>query len=1127
MSLRFFICVFLFLVWTSANANVHHKLDVSVDPSTSTIKVEDALKLNPKLIAKGAPLEFALHKNLTIENLENIEKIEDGAPAPHLSLYRITDIPNDGEIVLTYSGNIDHSLRRPEEESARSFGSTLGTISDNGVFLDGNSAWYPIINQQLVSFDLTVASPAPWVVVSAGENKTNSQLAEKNHIRWVEQSPQDDIYLIAAPFIRYEKRSGDINLEVYLRKSEPDLAKNYLDIGAQYLAMYEKLLGTYPYKKFAVIENFWETGFGMPSFTLLGPRVMRFPFILHSSYPHEILHNWLGNSVYVDYSKGNWAEGLTAYLADHLVSEQRGDSANYRRNTLQKYTDYVSAKRDIPIAEFRSRHDSASEAVGYGKTLMLFHMLRNQFGDDIFKQALRDLYQRHRFRITSFDDIVKVFNDTTKNDMSGFFSQWVERTGAPSIELSKVEVVTLESGKQQLHLEIEQTQEEPSYTLLVPIVIEYSNSRKQRIRMSVSKRSQSLALDIIGKVVRVAVDPEFDVFRRLDPREIPAAMSQAFGSEKAVAVMPSKASKEQLNGYEQLIDMWRQTQNIEITTVLDSELEQLPNNQTTWILGWSNKYRANVDNQISAYGGRVSGDSVFFDDKEYKRTEHSVVIATRHPNNINQSLIWISNENAASPIGLARKLPHYGKYSYLAFTGNNYENIAKGQWPVVDSPLVKSLTDKALPPLKLAERPALATLDPIFSTQRLTTDVNFLASENLKGRGLASPELDLAADYIAEQFKEAGLEAIGGDYFQSWKTDIKDLGSDIELKNVIGFIHGTDHHHDDESVVIAAHYDHLGLGWPDVRKGNEGKIHFGADDNASGVAVLLELARVLSKTLKPKRNVVFVALTAEEAGLLGSSHYIESDLPFPAEKAIAIINLDAVGRLEDKPLTVFGAGSASEWQQIFRDATAVTGVEIDTNTRPFGASDHINFHEIGVPGVQLFSGIHLDYHRPSDTADKIDSEGMVKVAEVVREAVAYLAERHDALSSQLGEIKLPDGSQLSSSHEHEHEHEHEHNSQHQQKHKQRQHGRKVSIGTVPDFQFAGNGARINDIVPDSPAEKAGLQADDIIIAIDSHEISSLRDYAHVLRETHAGDTLSIRVLRGDDELDISVTAEER
>ena len=156
---------------------------------------------------------------------------------------------------------------------------------------------------------------------------------------------------------------------------------------------------------------------------------------------------------------------------------------------------------------------------------------------------------------------------------------------------------------------------------------------------------------------------------------------------------------------------------------------------------------------------------------------------------------------------------------------------------------------------------------------------------------------------------------------------------------------------------------------------------------------------------------------------------------------------------------------------------------------------------MGVPGVQFFSGIHLDYHRPSDTSDKIDGAGLIKVASVVRETLDYLAKRPEPLSAQLGQIKLPDGSQSNT-----------------------RQGRKVSIGTVPDFDYSGQGARLSDIVTGSPAAEAGLKAGDIIIAIDSKTVDSLREYAKILRETQAGDTLSIKVLRGNVTKNIEVTA---
>ncbi len=150
------------------------------------------------------------------------------------------------------------------------------------------------------------------------------------------------MYLVAGQWTEYARDGAGVTAMAFLRTPDEGLANRYLDATERYIRMYNDLIGPYPYGKFALVENFWETGYGMPSFTLLGPRIIRFPFILTSSYPHEILHNWWGNGVYVDYATGNWCEGLTAYLADHLIQEQRGTATTYRETTLQKYTDYAA-----------------------------------------------------------------------------------------------------------------------------------------------------------------------------------------------------------------------------------------------------------------------------------------------------------------------------------------------------------------------------------------------------------------------------------------------------------------------------------------------------------------------------------------------------------------------------------------------------------------------------------------------------------------------------------------------------------------------------------------------------------------------------------------------------------------
>lgn len=211
-------------------------------------------------------------------------------------------------------------------------------------------------------------------------------------------------------------------------------------------------------------------------------------------------------------------------------------------------------------------------------------------------------------------------------------------------------------------------------------------------------------------------------------------------------------------------------------------------------------------------------------------------------------------------------------------------------------------------------------------------DIEYLASDELAGRGLGTEGLNKAADYIAGQFSDAGLQPCGDgpdDYFQTWteKVDMPDHDI-VTIKNVIGIIPGINPQFDGQSVVIGAHYDSHGLGWPDVLKGNKGKIHPGADDNASGISVLLEFARLVGKKLQPERTIVFVAFSAEEAGKLGSLHYIRQAEKYPISKTMAMINIDTVGQLGQDALTIFGNYSAREWVHIFRGAGYVTGVPI-------------------------------------------------------------------------------------------------------------------------------------------------------------------------------------------------------
>ena len=422
---------------------------MTLDPSANYITVEDTISL-PQNYTSGesgesGELNFLLNENLTItdssvaitrsgsgDSSTAIGINSTGADTAASNRYRV-ELQNrrNQELHLSYEGRIFQQAQQNSAQYSQSFSETSGIINEQGVYLNGASLWIPNFARELVSFDLTVdfvPGVENWSAVSQGSADG------ANH--WVENNPMEEIYLIAADFTRYAVESDRIDMLVYLRQPDPNLAAKYLDATERYLALYEPLLGAYPFEKFALIENFWETGYGMPSFTLLGSQIIRFPFIIDSSYPHEILHNWWGNGVYPDYDSGNWSEGLTTYLADHLFQEMNGLGHEYRKSNLIRYRNYVAAETDFALNQFTSRSSAATQAVGYGKTLMLWHMLRQQIGDELFIAGLRRLYEDYKFQQIGFSQIAQLFSVVVDQDLQPFFDQWVNRIGAPKLELS-------------------------------------------------------------------------------------------------------------------------------------------------------------------------------------------------------------------------------------------------------------------------------------------------------------------------------------------------------------------------------------------------------------------------------------------------------------------------------------------------------------------------------------------------------------------------------------------------------------------------------------------------------------------------------------------------------------------
>jgi aminopeptidase YwaD len=333
----------------------------------------------------------------------------------------------------------------------------------------------------------------------------------------------------------------------------------------------------------------------------------------------------------------------------------------------------------------------------------------------------------------------------------------------------------------------------------------------------------------------------------------------------------------------------------------------------------------------------------------------------------------------------------------------------------------------------------------------------------------------------------------------------------IEAYNVIGILEGNDSVLRNEAIVIGAHYDHLGKGGRGSLAVNSTETHHGADDNASGVSAMLELARALAKEKKNKRTLVFIAFGGEEEGLLGSKFYVNNPA-VPLARTVAMINLDMVGRLNENKLTVGGIGTASEWNEavkrkndIMFDTNNGYGVggkfALQLNEDGFGPSDHSSFYGKQIPVLFFFTGTHGDYHKPSDTADKINYEGLLKITNFVGEIVKSVDQNPTRPTYTQAKSSMNMGGRT---------------------------GFDVSLGTVPSYaEGKGDGLLLDGVREDSPAAKTGLKAGDKIVKLAGRDIRNISDYTFVLGEMKAGEEYEIIVARGAEILTLKIVPAAR
>lgn len=384
-------------------------------------------------------------------------------------------------------------------------------------------------------------------------------------------------------------------------------------------------------------------------------------------------------------------------------------------------------------------------------------------------------------------------------------------------------------------------------------------------------------------------------------------------------------------------------------------------------------------------------------------------------------------------------------------------------------------------------------------TVSIKDDVAFLASDELEGRQTGSDGEKAAADYIASRFENLGLKAKGTEnYFQTFtfkpKTDphqevnytVKDGDSTITGTNVIGFLDNKA----ENTIIIGAHYDHLGFGAEgSLFRGEDQEIHNGADDNASGVAVLLNLAKKL-KEKNTGNNYLLMAFSGEEMGLLGSNYFTKNPT-IDLTKANYMLNMDMVGRLkQDSTLAVYGVGTSPILKQVVKANNSK--FKIIEKESGVGPSDHTSFYNSDIPVLHFFTGQHEDYHKPGDDIEKLNYKGMETISTYIFDIISDLDD-NGKLPFRKTKNESEDVPRF-----------------------------KVGLGVIPDYLYDGKGMRIDGISEDKPAEKAGLQKGDIVIKLGDSLVTDMMSYMRALSTFDNGDKTKVTVTRGEDEVEADI-----
>ncbi len=635
---------------------IEHAIEVVLKTESAEIQINDRLRISGR-----NHYRFRLATWLGIESL-----LLDGQqvkPQVQGSEYWLA-LPDNNmhELQFTLRGVVP--TRSSQQDSRPGM---LSSGGDDGFFLPGYDAWIPRDESGRISYHITVTVPAGQRAVASGKF-VSEQATENLYLATFETvNPGEPPSLFVGPYQVAERVSNGLRLRTYFHEELVPLAETYLEAADGYIRRYQQSIGDYPYSDFHVISAPIPVGLGFPNLTYVGRQVIPLPFMRTRSLAHEVLHNWWGNAVSVDYASGNWAEGLTTFLADYALAADQGREAaqGMRIKWLRDYA-ALPTERDQPVKAFTSKQHQASQVIGYNKVAFIFHMLTQQIGQDAFDDGLRGFWQKHKHGTAGWRDLQAAFERAAGQDLDWFFRQWLLRSGAPRLSLGAHSVNQDEAG---FRTRVEILQPVTGYRFQLPVSLTTVDGTLQ-YEITINDTLTQVEFVTPAKPLYFQADPGSDVFRRLHQDETPPILRDVTLDPETRTLIASSdadfagAARSLASG---LMDTQPRFDNLAAA--------QQPGNSLLLI---TTNDRLAEDLKLLGLERPSGLPQVAYSAEVWtaRRTDGAAVLV-------------VSAANTDDLKSLLRSLPHYGGQSYVLFEAGRA--LSRGIWPITRGALFRDL----------------------------------------------------------------------------------------------------------------------------------------------------------------------------------------------------------------------------------------------------------------------------------------------------------------------------------------------------------------------------------------------------------------------------------------------------